>query len=230
MKERFYRFMAGKGFYIALFACVIAIGVTGYYLLSMNKPGAVTEPTSVSEPVPVQTLPPPVPSVPEAAESLQPAVETGKPERFVVREEVTVESGWVWPVSGQLLQSYSAEAPVFSATLSDWRVHTGVDIAAALGTPVQAVAAGTVSTVYDDDLMGATVVVTHEDGLSSVYSNLQELPAVKTGDTLRAGDIVGVVGATALAEIGEAPHLHLEVLRDGVSVDPAEVLPDGSGG
>ncbi len=126
---------------------------------------------------------------------------------------------------GETLLPYSMEAPVFSATLSDWRVHTGVDIAAAAGTPVRAVSDGIVSTVYDDDLMGTTVVVSHENGLSSVYANLQEVPAVKPGDEVRTGDVVGAVGATALAEIGEEPHLHLEILQDGVAVDPSSVLP-----
>lgn len=227
-RDRFYRFMAGKGFYIALFVCVIAIGVTGYYLLSRND--HKTEPVSVTETLPVETVPsaPALPAQVTLTEpETEPAVPTVKPERAVTREEPTEEAGWVWPTVGETLLPYSMEAPVFSATLSDWRVHTGVDIAAAAGTPVRAVSDGIVSTVYDDDLMGTTVVVSHENGLSSVYANLQEVPAVKPGDEVRTGDVLGAVGATALAEIGEEPHLHLEILQDGVAVDPSSVLPAG---
>ncbi len=228
-KERLDRFLAGKGFYIALFACVIAIGVTGYTVLSLHRgngdeaaePTASVETLELPDPVTVPT--------PAAVAEPQPEGETPpepeKPEVYVLPDEPATEADWIWPVNGSVVQVYSADVPVFSPTLSDWRVHTGVDLAARPGTEVLAVCDGTVSAVYDDDLMGTTVVVTHEDGLSSLYANLQEVPAVHTGDTVRTGDVLGAVGATALAEVEEAPHLHLEVLRDGVSVDPREVLP-----
>ncbi len=228
-KERLDRFLAGKGFYIALFACVIAIGVTGYTVLSLHRGSGDESAAEPAASVETLELPDPADVPPPATVASEPVGETPpepeKPAVYVAPEEPAAEADWIWPVNGSVVQVYSADVPVFSPTLSDWRVHTGVDLAAGQGTEVMAVCDGTVSAVYDDDLMGTTVVVTHDGGLSSLYSNLQEVPTVQAGDTVRTGDVLGAVGTTALAEVEEVPHLHLEVLRDGVSVDPQEVLP-----
>lgn len=84
---------------------------------------------------------------------------------------------------------------------------------------------GTVEQVCQDDLMGTTVVIDHGDGLQSAYSNLAAVPTVSVGDTVSTGSVIGSVGETALAEHNRAAHLHLEMLRDGVAVDPAQYLP-----
>jgi murein DD-endopeptidase MepM/ murein hydrolase activator NlpD len=67
--------------------------------------------------------------------------------------------------------------------------------------------------------------VDHGGKLESVYANLSPEPTVKVGDRIEIGGILGAVGATANAEIGMEPHLHLEVFRDGKSMDPLELLP-----
>ena len=100
----------------------------------------------------------------------------------------------------------------------------GVDLAAEPGTPVCAACAGTVIDVRDDDLMGATVVISHEDGYDTLYANLQSQPAVKVGDFVTAGQVLGSVGKTALGESAMAPHLHFAVTKDGEYVDPEEYL------
>ena len=55
----------------------------------------------------------------------------------------------------------------YNETTRDWRVHNGVDIAAEEGTPVMAAADGQVYTVYEDETMGTTVVIRHEDGYTT---------------------------------------------------------------
>ena len=113
----------------------------------------------------------------------------------------------------------------YDETLGDWRTHSGVDIAASVGTNVLAISAGTVQGVYDDDLMGTCVVVDHGDGLTSIYCNLSAKPTVSEGDTVSTGTVLGVVGETAIAESSRPSHLHLEMAQDGKAVDPVSYLP-----
>jgi murein DD-endopeptidase MepM/ murein hydrolase activator NlpD len=127
---------------------------------------------------------------------------------------------------GEILKSCALDRLVFSATMNDYRVHTGVDFAAPLGTEVYCFAAGTVESVKDDPLWGITVTVRHEEGLVSVYANLDpELASgVYAGQQFAAGDLLGYVGGTALAEKADPPHLHFEMLLNGVHIDPEKEL------
>ena len=85
---------------------------------------------------------------------------------------------------------------------------------------------GTVADVWEDEKLGTCIRVEHRGGLESVYANLSPQPTVKVGDPMGIGAILGAVGTTANAESGMAPHLHLEVFRDGESIDPMELLPE----
>ena len=85
--------------------------------------------------------------------------------------------------------------------------------------------AGTVSEVYEDGLMGTTVVLDHGNGLITTYCNLAGSPAVQAGQTVEAGEIIGAVGGSAIAESSLEPHLHLEASLNGQVVDPREYLP-----
>ena len=109
--------------------------------------------------------------------------------------------------------------------MRDWRTHNGLDLAAELGSSVRAVANGKVTEIRDDDRYGTTVVLTHPDGLVSVYANLAALPTVSEGQQVSVGQIIGAVGDTALCEAGEACHLHFAMTLDGASVDPGDYLP-----
>ena len=92
------------------------------------------------------------------------------------------------------------------------------------GEQVKASCGGTVTAVYDDEYLGTTVVISHPDGYSTQYANLAAMPTVRAGDSVSAGDVIGAVGATALLEIGEQPHLHFSVFHNGESVDPAAFI------
>ena len=107
--------------------------------------------------------------------------------------------------------------------LLDWGAG-GLDIAAAQGVKVLSISAGTVDQVYKDGLMGTTVVVDHGGGLQSWYCNLDEDVLVEAGDPGDIGGELGTVGASAIAEVGVASHVHLETILDGQPVDPREYL------
>ena len=113
----------------------------------------------------------------------------------------------VTPVHGDVLAAFSVDELAYNHTLEDWRTHDGIDISAKPGTTVQAASAGTVESVDNDVLMGTTIVISHRDGYRTTYANLQSEPAVKAGDKVTAGQIIGAVGATAAAEAQSNPHL-----------------------
>ena len=119
-------------------------------------------------------------------------------------------------------KDYSSDVPVWSMTMEDYRVHTGIDIQSDLGADVVACAAGTISEVYCDPMMGQTIVVTHDDDCVSIYRNLQtKLPeATVVGKKVASGETIGYVGDTALIEISDSPHLHFEFVCKSDNVNP----------
>ncbi len=103
--------------------------------------------------------------------------------------------------------------------------HRGIDFAARRGTPVMATASGTViasTDLFDGQVkFGKVVMVQHANNLRSFYAHLGERK-VKVGDSVQAGAVLGLTGATGKAT---GPHLHLEVWRGMQVIDPATVLP-----
>jgi murein DD-endopeptidase MepM/ murein hydrolase activator NlpD len=130
----------------------------------------------------------------------------------------------VSPLNGEVVAAFSVEQLTYSETLDDWRTHDGIDVAAAAGTPVLAASAGTVLSVSDDALMGTCVTLRHAGGYETTYASLQTKPTVSAGDSVTAGQIIGAVGTTSLAEQAEGPHLHFSVTKDGEAVSPDSFL------
>ena len=136
---------------------------------------------------------------------------------------------FISPVVGTVSKGHSLEVPVFSNTLGDWRIHTGIDISAEEGADVFATADGTVSRVYNDPFFGKTVEITHAGGIVSRYSNLSaDGIAVKEGDEIKSGAKIGKVGDTSISELADESHLHFELRLDGVSVNPLDYISEDS--
>lgn len=99
--------------------------------------------------------------------------------------------------------------------------HTGIDYAAARGTPVHATADGVVSGAGERGGYGNLVEIQHPNGYTTRYAHLSRIaPAVQAGVPVKQGDLIGYVGMTGLAT---GPHLHYEVRRSGRPVDPARL-------
>ena len=125
-------------------------------------------------------------------------------------------------MKGEILWNYAMDQLLYSRTLDQWTTHAGVDIAAETGTEVRAVFSGTVAAVYTDDALGQVVTIEHTNGRLSLYGNLDTSVPVEEGQKVNEGDVIGLVGGTALSECGEAPHLHFGFFVNERPVDPAE--------
>ena len=128
------------------------------------------------------------------------------------------------PVNGVLSKGHDASIQVWSSTMEDYRVHLGVDIVAASGEPVYAAADGEVTKVWDDPLMGRCVAVSHGDNIYTYYKNLNAslCDGITQGASVKCGDQLGTVGETAIIELADEPHLHLEMTVNGLAVDPRD--------
>lgn len=212
------RHFGGKGYYIALVLCALAIGISGYVyyhnadevdsLQNVDTPVISTDGAKANK----QTQPS---GASDAAKATQPqATQTTKP-------AVTKTCA---PVEGEILAEYAMECLGYNETTRDWRVHNGVDIAAESGTKVCAAADGKVYTVYDDDQMGTTVVIRHDNGYTTKYASLAEEVSVAAGDAVKMGDAIGCVGTTALMEHTLGDHVHFSVTQNDEPMDPMEFL------
>lgn len=220
-KSRF----AGKGYYIALIACIMAVGISGYVFVKTVRSSAVETSAAASIPPTASQSAKPgsseKPSGDEAAASAQEDLMEDAYEATAAADDTVI-----WPLEGDVLSSFSQEKLTYSQTMGDWRTHEGLDIAAEAGAPVSATQAGSVTAVYEDDFLGTVVVVSHSGDLATRYANLAEEPTVAVGDTVDAGQTIGYVGDTALLETAEPAHLHFEVYENGNAVDPLDYLPE----
>lgn len=194
-----------KGYYTVLILCLLAVGITGFVFVS-NVGTEKSASASLSVPLkPRATAPTASVTLPEIAEEDQPLP--------------TV----VMPVEGEIVAAFSADELSFNETTQDWRLHNAVDLAAE-GQTVRACMDGTVKSVELDDALGWTVTLTHSDGYETVYASLAESPCVTVGQSVSAGDALGVVGDTANSESASPLHLHFQVRKNGKAVNPETVF------
>jgi murein DD-endopeptidase MepM/ murein hydrolase activator NlpD len=120
-------------------------------------------------------------------------------------------AGFIWPCDGVVTSGFGMR----------WgRMHDGIDIGCAYGTPVRAAAAGTVIYAGWMSGYGNLVVIDHGNGLSTAYAHASSL-AVTVGQSVAQGQTVSYVGSTGHST---GPHLHFEVRVNGVAVDPLSYL------
>ena len=128
------------------------------------------------------------------------------------------------PVNGKVMTAYSGGALVFSETLNDYRQHSGIDIHAPILEKVCASEDGVIKEIKNDRLLGLTIIIDHENGFETVYSNLSTTDMVEEGEKIKKGTVISGVGDTAISETGIEAHLHFELYKDGKQENPEEYI------
>ena len=211
-----------KSYVLGLVLCAAAVWITGYVFYRSTNQVQEASLQETYEDVLVGTIGtedvPVIATQPQSTESAPAATETG-PAPTEKRILKTMS-----PVEGAPIFGYSMEALSYNQTTRDWRVHNGIDLAAEEGAKVMAAADGEVYTVYEDDTLGHTVVIRHNDGYTTCYSSLSDQVSVKPGDKVTMGETIGYAADSAIVESTLGSHVHFSVTHYDESMDPEEFL------
>lgn len=195
--------------YLTALVVLLSLAVVLAVTTATNRAKKTTPATSA----PVITQKAPTPTV------------TQKPDPLpTVKDEPVPELSSPVAATGKLMKSHSTDVQVFSQTMQDWRVHLGIDILTEANAQVLAAANGSVKKIWQDPMMGWCVALSHSGDCVTVYKNLSAELAegLKEGILVKKGQLLGYVGDTAMLEIAEEPHLHMEMTVGGMQVDPME--------
>lgn len=130
------------------------------------------------------------------------------------------ELAFAKPVEGEITKEFAKDNLIYSETLKEWTTHMGIDIKAEKTTIVKAAESGTIKSIKNDPRYGLTIVIEHEDGFKTIYANLLTSEFVVEGEKVEKGQSIGTVGNTGVFESADEPHLHFEIIKDSMQVDP----------
>ena len=153
--------------------------------------------------------------------------EEQKNETTETQEQVTEtkqEVTFIKPTDGEIIGEFAKDNLIYSETLKEWITHTAVDIKADKTSVIKSSADGIVKSIVNDPRYGLTVIIEHDDGYETVYSNLLTAEFVVEGEEVSQGQTIGTAGNTASFESSMDCHLHFELLKDGEYLDPTIYL------
>ena len=131
---------------------------------------------------------------------------------------------WYWPLPGiyKLSSLFGARKDPFTGKASN---HTGTDIPAASGTKIYSAQGGVVTTVGKNKKhsYGYYVIISHGNGISTLYAHMKSVAPVKEGETVKKGQLIGYVGSTGRST---GPHLHFEFRVNGIRADALKYYPN----
>jgi murein DD-endopeptidase MepM/ murein hydrolase activator NlpD len=141
-------------------------------------------------------------------------------EDATARREGEEDAGFVWPVveQGFVTRTFG------DTTAAPGEEHVGIDIAVPVGSYVRTAQGGVVLETGDDAAYGQYVKVMHDAGISSLYAHNSWL-FVSAGDSVEIGEVIALSGNSGRST---APHLHVEIEREGLQVDPLDYLAEGT--
>lgn len=138
--------------------------------------------------------------------------------------EAKKEVSFIKPTEGEVICEFAKDNLIYSETLKEWITHTAIDIKADKTSVIKSAADGIVRSIVNDPRYGLTVIIEHDDGYETVYSNLLTAEFVVEGEEVKQGQTIGTVGNTAAFESEMECHLHFELLKNGEYVDPSIYL------
>ena len=135
---------------------------------------------------------------------------------WVNRQEVNGDL-FIWPTTGRISSPFGFRRSPFTGAR---QFHGGLDIAAPRGTPIRAAMSGRVARVGYNNILGNYVIINHHSGFRTLYAHMHVV-RTRTGANVATGERIGDVGSTGLST---GPHLHFEVHRNGVRVNPRTLM------
>lgn len=239
-KKKVMEFLDKKGFYVVLFLCILLVTSTAYIVTKRNLSNYIGEvpfnesTTTITNPDERLAINNDSSSVTvPTTKSIQPASSENKTIKSSdkitannTKEVVKTKTPIIMqmPVIGDIIQDFAQNSLIYSKTLEQWTVHLGIDIASERGSPVKAALGGTIENIYNDPMHGITIIIDNGEGIKTKYCNLSADNMVKKGAKINKGDVISGVGNTAIFESVEQSHLHFEVIKDGVNVNPKNYM------
>lgn len=223
-------FFAGKGFYLVLAVCIIAVGAAAFtavstitsmeesLLSSSERPSSLYTPPQSQTASVTEQVQKPVSDVPDTREESPSSAKQSSEQTSSEEETVYFKI----PLEGNIGKTFSSTALQYSETYGDMRLHLGVDIQADKGAQVVSAAKGKITKIADDSLWGRMVVIDHGSGIVVYYCGLENL-TVSEGETVKAGIKLGEVG-TVPCECEDKTHIHIAVTRDGEYISPLDLI------
>ena len=200
-------FFKKNGYFVLMIACIIAIGamITIAAVVNANK-----DSTSIDKPVT-----PPDDGVVDEKPDDKPIITDKK---FIL----------TYPLTDYVIGlKFSNTELVYLPTNGHWATHEAVDFMASEGSNVKCVFDGTVKSITTDQMYATTVVIEHQNGYESTYKLLENV-ALKVGETVKQGDVIGQVSVAGAYECASGAHVHYELRQAGVLIDPFDFLPEGN--
>ena len=199
--------------YGVLCVCLLAAGLGAWIAAKDTTDLRAQTQTSTAAPTEYAPAAVQVRDVPAATET-EPETEA---------ETTQAPSRYVYPLGTFIVKDYSHGSVVYSSTMEDWRIHSGVDFGDNRGQSVLAMGDGTVLDVRTDALWGVTVEIDHGDGVVARYCGLEKGSVPAVGASVERGEVIGKLGEIPV-ESKDGPHLHFEVTVNGTPADPLAVL------
>ena len=131
---------------------------------------------------------------------------------------------FAYPVDGEVVLDYSMDHAIYDPTLDQYRTNPSISLSAEQGTEVKAAADGVVKEIREDAQAGNVVVIEHAENWLTTYGQLEDAVAVKEGDRVTQGQIIGSVAAPTKYGVALGSHLEFAMAQDGEPKDPAENL------
>lgn len=136
-------------------------------------------------------------------------------------------SSLIWPVEGKVILGYNMDSTIYFPTLEQYKCNPAVIIGAEAGSQVISAAPGVVESIYEDPVIGKSMVVSIGDGYKITYGQLEDVQ-VEVADDVLAGTVLGKVANPTKFYTVEGSNLYFQLNKDGNSIDPMLYLVENN--
>lgn len=162
----------------------------------------------------------------QVAEAEQENVEQETTVGNIVEEKLSFEpkKNVEWPIEGSVLLDYSMESTIFFPTLQQYQYNPAMVLSGNVNDKVYFIAKGKITNIETNEVTGCTVTQDLGNGYTAIYGQLKELN-FDVGEMVEAGQVVGYINEPTKYYAVEGSNVYFQILKDGVPMDPEEILP-----